>query len=283
MLLVLICFFIGQEPAIDAKANAAKMLEAGMEQGREIRNFRGAYLNAKIKLLSLVRKAKVHPSLGKEVNWRFDHKTKEGEFYVIQFSNPREKSDYEKQLKTEILEEKQAIAALGPFSFPRLSADYPLDFGVPLDDKIRVVFIIDATTCIIQLPAFSLSKDYLLTGMPTEGISDDSIIRLDVPLMRNGTAKAGLTTYAAYRLVTEEEAKALAELAKDVKIGEPIRAWESFDGKHSTRAKLVGFDLKTVKLQREDGEIVELAISKLSKQDQSYAQRVLGLEPLDLP
>lgn len=283
MIFFLLCVFIVQEPATDVdKASVQKMFDACVKQATEGKRNAIKAINSKIEFLNFVRKSKLNPSDTSFANWNYNPITGES-IYNARFKTQREKTDYEKALRKEICDKKASLKDRKPFAFPSIHAPNQAVVGVFLEEKVRIVSVVDKDTLVVQLSRIAEDNYYHLTGLETTGFVDDSILTLDVPIVRNGTARAMASTVVSYRLITKEEAEELASMFRAIEDGEKIRSWESADRKHSTRAKLVGFDLKTVKLEKEDGEIAELPLAKLSKEDQSYVQRALGLEPMDVP
>ncbi len=58
-----------------------------------------------------------------------------------------------------------------------------------------------------------------------------------------------------------------------------VRAWTSHDGKHTTKAALVGFKTGQVLLKKEDGTTVDVPLEKLSEEDQKYVRRIAEDDP----
>jgi hypothetical protein len=286
MIFFLLCVFIGQEPATDTeKVSVQKMFELGTQYARNANKNAVAQVNAKIAFLAFVKKTKPNPEHGFYVYQGYDWEKQEGANFRASFNNQKEKAEYEKKLRQEILDAKKVLLNARKFVVSTINSQHLGPFGSPFEEEIEVVRVLDDDSCVFYFKPYGFGKPHLLTGMKTKGISDDTRVQTNHIFVENGTAKPGLTTYSAYRVVTDEEQNEIARLVEGMapESSEKIRAWESADRKHSTLAKLVGFDLKTVKLEKEDGEIAELPLAKLSKEDQSYVQRALGLEPMDVP
>jgi hypothetical protein len=282
MFFALLCVaFVGFQDTTEATNEAQRIFQLCEQEAERKRDFMVHMVNRKIAFLAFVRKAKIRPGESRQVSTGVAMRDDNPHFVAI-FPTQRDKTAYEKELRAEILEDKLALIRFRPTpdELPSIWAGNTGPIGIPLEGAIQVRTILGKESCIIRFPPFSESREYHLQGMNTDGLADDMRVKTNVPLVQSGTFSWGASTLVSYRVMKDSEIDELAKLMLAVDVGEKVRPWESADRKHTTRAKLVGFDLKKVKLQREDGEAVELELGKLSTEDQAYVKRVMGLDPL---
>jgi hypothetical protein len=54
----------------------------------------------------------------------------------------------------------------------------------------------------------------------------------------------------------------------------PIRTWYSFSGKFSTEARYISSTDKNIQMEKDDGTVITVELSKLSPQDQIYLRNI---------
>jgi hypothetical protein len=280
MLFILLLLFVGQEPKDSQSITVQQMFEACRSLGAIAHRRQIAMINGKIKILALVKKAKISTKEKQVVSWKLDEATLEPTNVVVSFPSKKDRAAYETQLVKEIMEDKQQLKATKPLRIPEMYSDKITTFGRPFNGVFVVNNIIDKETCLIRLPPTGESKRYCLKGCDTSEFADDMRIVTEDLFVRDGVYKDGSSTFIALRVLTKQESEELAAMFDEVDMREKTRKWTNNEGTFSASAKLVGFDLKTVKLQKDDGKVVELPIEKLSDGDKEYVGRSMGLEPI---
>lgn len=278
---VLAVCFQGSEPFLGVN----DIYDICCKEGKQLKELKKRNINNDIKILALAKKAKPDPSEGGRVIASYDQNNQP--YLSGKFRTAKERDAFVKEIRQSILEAKQDYRTMREFALPRVGINYPGQrFGLPEDDAIELLQIVDGSSVLGKfLPEFPDRDPVLFRVGNTLGLSDSGRLKLDEPIVFDGSYNyintlGASRTVRAFRILTSDEVDELTKMAKRLDPEIETRAWVSEDGKHSTRAKLISFDLFKVKLEKEDGSIVELLLSKLSKEDQKHVARELGLDPL---
>lgn len=281
-----IAFVSWQEPAKEQKVDVDRFITDCVKLGEKRKSQMVSYVNLQIGLLRFLKKAKIDPGSKQYVNINTGQEG--APIYTANFPSGKARDAYEKTLKAEIQKQKQEIYEYKTFALPTIGPNYTENrWGIPETEVVEILQVVNSDSLLaFFLPEFRGRELALLRGFSTEGLADGRRLKMAEPIVPDGTynyeAVSGAgRTVTAYRLMTESEINALIKHKESLSCDACVRNWVSSDGKHTTTATLVSFDLLRVKLQKEDGTVVELELPKLSKEDQRYVKRALGLDAIE--
>jgi len=143
----------------------------------------------------------------------------------------------------------------------------------------KVLQIVSPTDSLLMLGNLS-NPPVMLTEYPTKGLVDGDKVRIVGLIEVTGTkpySTGSQTTLRTIRLVTNErKAELVAHSAAKKKAEDVaaeaarIRIWTDDTGSHKFEGTFLTFKNNKARLERKDGKIIEVPMSRLSKKDQQW-------------
>lgn len=283
-IIALVSFFVIQD---DKKPTMRidRMIDLCKEYGAEDYAKKVKEVNLKIELLKVARKGKVDARQDSKLAINYSQ-SPDKPVFIASFKSNKEKKQAIESLIQEILEKKQVIFSHPKMAIPEMDWDRIRPFGVPPYGQVMVDQVIGNDSFHGKFcPIDNSSKRMKFSAVGTDLIVDGQLLKITRPLVIEGTSSyttviGSSNTIYAWRGVSDEE---LSQVMKAIEENRPAKmkqVWIDNTGNFRVEAELVSFDGKMVKLEKADGKIVELELTRLAKEDQLVIQKALGLEPL---
>jgi len=275
---IFICIFVFFQSDLDID----KLVFIGMANGIAEQEKLQMSVNTNIDRLAATKKGRIDPS---EKQSQVYHSVNG---FGATFTNKKEKAEWEDRITKEILEMKSRIR-LPRFLAEDLLKNDPQKGGLYKIHLIRIIQIVGPDALLGQLPPFNSPRPTCyFQGIDTSSLVDGQTMNFNEGESRDLLYADGTHTYTTtlgasktvfqLRQLTPKEVDVLyKEVAKKTPSSQS-RTWLDVSGNNKTEAVLTSFDLRKVKLTKTDGAVIEIPISKLSKNDQTIVRIELGLD-----
>lgn len=143
--------------------------------------------------------------------------------------------------------------------------------------SIKLVQIIDPSKALVNFESDRIKSAHYMLSIPTKGLVDGKNVVVEQPVFISGTETYDTIkgSNTVFKIKPFDPVWALDKSLTQPPVPE-LKDWSDVSNQFTANARLIDLDLKVVTLEKADGQVITIPISKLSKKDREYAAKHLG-------